>query len=70
MHKWMARAAGGTSQRLKPGLAMMRSLDRNAGWSAFRPSAVMLVVIMFPPIIRMVRQRSSPPAFMRTHDCF
>jgi hypothetical protein len=31
MHKWIANAAGGTSQRLKPGLAMMRSLDKNAG---------------------------------------
>src|SRR5687768_2832138 len=28
MHRWMARAAGGTSQRLKPGLAMMRSRSR------------------------------------------
>ena len=26
----MARAAGGTSQRLKPGGAMMRSRERNA----------------------------------------
>jgi hypothetical protein len=27
----MARAAGGTSQRLKPGRAMMRSFDRKPG---------------------------------------
>ena len=27
MHRWMASAAGGTSQRLKPGLATVRSLD-------------------------------------------
>src|ERR1043165_1369271 len=26
MHRWMASAAGGTSQRLKPGPAMVRSL--------------------------------------------
>ena len=28
MHRWMASAAGGTSQRLNPGPAMMRSLSR------------------------------------------
>src|SRR4051812_33083214 len=27
MHKWMASAAGGSSHRLKPGPAMVRSLD-------------------------------------------
>ena len=31
MHKWMAKAAGGTSQRLKPSPAMMRSLERKPG---------------------------------------
>ena len=31
IHKWIAKAAGGTSQRLKPSLAMMRSLDRKPG---------------------------------------
>jgi hypothetical protein len=31
IQRWMASAAGGTSQRLKPGLAIMRSLDKNAG---------------------------------------
>src|SRR3954471_1258269 len=29
MLRWMARAAGGTSQRLNPGFATMFSLDRN-----------------------------------------
>src|SRR5262245_16701798 len=29
MHKWMASAAGGTSQRLNPGPAMIRSLDKS-----------------------------------------
>ena len=29
--RWMASAAGGTSQRLKPGGAMMRSLERMFG---------------------------------------
>src|SRR3569623_166375 len=28
MHRWMARAAGGTSQRLKPGPAIVRPLSR------------------------------------------
>ena len=31
MQRWMHRAAGGTSQRLKPGLAMIRSRERSAG---------------------------------------
>jgi hypothetical protein len=31
MHKWMAKAAGGTSQRLKRGPAMVRSLANNPG---------------------------------------
>ena len=31
MHRWMHSAAGGTSQRLKPGLAMIRSLESSAG---------------------------------------
>ena len=28
MHRWIARAAGGTSQRLKPGWAMILSLSK------------------------------------------
>src|SRR3954453_10836393 len=31
MHRWTARAAGGMSQRLKPGLATMRSRARKPG---------------------------------------
>ncbi len=31
IHRWMARAAGGTSQRLKPGPAMVRSRARKPG---------------------------------------
>jgi hypothetical protein len=31
IHKWMAKAAGGTSQRLKRGPAMVRSLANNPG---------------------------------------
>src|ERR1700712_2944545 len=33
MHRWIASAAGGTSQRLKPGPAIVRSFDRNPGVS-------------------------------------
>ena len=66
----MAKAAGGTSQRLKPGLAMMRSLDRNAGWSACRPPAVMLVLIVYPPIISMVRQPLFTPGLMHAGMTF
>src|SRR5262249_10478516 len=31
MHRWIASAAGGTTQRLKPGRAMMRSRSRMLG---------------------------------------
>src|SRR6478672_3406328 len=31
MHRWIASAAGGTSQRLNPGLATMRSRSRRLG---------------------------------------
>ena len=31
MQRWMQSAAGGTSQRLNPGLAMIRCRDRSAG---------------------------------------
>src|SRR5579863_5960888 len=31
MHRWIARAHGGTSQRLKPGLAIRRCLSRRPG---------------------------------------
>ena len=48
MHRWMASAAGGTSQRLKPGLAMMRSLDRNAGGEAELPAAMLILIGVSP----------------------
>ena len=45
--QWMHSAAGGTSQRLKPGLAMMRSLESSAGPAA--PTlAVLAIVVSFP----------------------
>src|SRR5215831_7944819 len=34
MDRWMASAAGGTSHRLKPGVAMIRSFDRSGADSA------------------------------------
>ena len=42
MHRWIARAAGGTSQRLKPGRAMMRSFDRKPGALATVPDVILL----------------------------
>ncbi|GLO50501.1 hypothetical protein PPUN110474_19010 [Pseudomonas putida] len=44
MHRWMARAAGGTNQRLKPGRAMMRSFDRKPGALAKVPAATVLLM--------------------------
>src|ERR1051325_6960679 len=35
--RWMARAAGGTSQRLKPGPAMVRSLDNSPEFTRRAP---------------------------------
>src|SRR3569833_2783623 len=32
MQRWMASAAGGTSQRVNPGPAMIRSLSSSPGW--------------------------------------
>ena len=40
MERWMARAAGGTSQRLKPGFAMMRSRES-------RPAITVLLGVVF-----------------------
>ena len=48
MHRWMANAAGGTSQRLKPGLAMMRSLDKNAGCATMPLSLTCVFIIISP----------------------
>ena len=47
MHRWMHSAAGGTSQRLKPGLAMIRSLESSAG-PASPTLAVLAMVVPFP----------------------
>jgi hypothetical protein len=40
----MAKAAGGTSQRLKPGRAMMRSFDRKLGAPAKVPAVTLLLM--------------------------
>jgi hypothetical protein len=53
MHKWMAKAAGGTNQRLKPGEAMVRSFDKKPGASlpkAWAP-AEMAVDMMSPVVV-------------------
>ncbi|MNU11944.1 hypothetical protein D3C72_2602110 [compost metagenome] len=49
MHRWMANAAGGTNQRLKPGRAMMRSFDRKLGALATAPA----VILLFMDVILM-----------------
>ncbi|MNC43961.1 hypothetical protein D3C75_928500 [compost metagenome] len=48
MHRWIARAAGGTNQRLKPGRAMMRSFDRKPGALAKVPAATVLLIGLDP----------------------
>ena len=48
MQRWMHRAAGGTSQRLKPGLAMIRSRERSAG-EVFAAVALAAVMTRSPP---------------------
>src|SRR5579871_1174520 len=45
MQRWMQRAAGGTSQRLNPAFAMMRSRSSNPGPDAKLRSACSSVVI-------------------------
>ncbi|MNH27682.1 hypothetical protein D3C79_878050 [compost metagenome] len=49
MHRWMASAAGGTSQRLKPGAAMIRSLDRKPGLLVNVPAVILLFIYCVPP---------------------
>jgi hypothetical protein len=53
MHKWIASAAGGTSQRLNPGFAMVRSRDNKPGASGTGKVAVLAV--MNPPVYLPVR---------------
>lgn len=48
MHKWMASAAGGTSQRLKPGAAIIRSFDKKPGLLLIAPAVILLLIIVFP----------------------
>ncbi len=54
MHRWMQSAAGGTSQRLKPALAIVRSLSRNP---APAPD-------MVPPLLMVVIEPSLQPLFL------
>jgi hypothetical protein len=48
MQRWMQSAAGGTSQRLNPALAMMRSRSSNPATGAKPPPACAIVVICVP----------------------
>src|SRR5689334_1783117 len=45
MHRWMQSAAGGTNQRLKPGLAMIRSRSRRPAGLPTRSPAPSTVVM-------------------------
>jgi hypothetical protein len=57
MHKWMQSAAGGTSQRLKPAVAIVRSLSRNpAPAPGTLPALLIVVIAIFPcsPLLKRV----------------
>src|SRR5258708_29823520 len=47
MHRWIQSAAGGTIQRLKPAVAIVRSLSRNP---APVPDMVPLIVVIEPSL--------------------
>src|SRR5882672_1536959 len=49
MHRWMQSAAGGTSQRLKPAVAIVRSLSRNPAPAPDTVPALLIVVIVVSP---------------------
>src|SRR5437016_5485430 len=49
MHRWMQSAAGGTSQRLKPAVAMVRSLSRILPPAPDMVPALLIVVIRSSP---------------------
>src|SRR6187551_887513 len=60
MHRWMHRAAGGTSQRLKPAVAMMRSRSKMPGVPGKAPAVP--IVVMKTPMRRLSQDglRSEP----------
>src|ERR1700751_4390761 len=58
MHRWMQSAAGGTSQRLKPAAAIVRSLSRKPASAPDIVRALLIVVIY-----------SSFAAALTGHDC-
>src|SRR3954454_21307506 len=49
MHRWMQSAAGGTSQRLKPAVATVRSLSRTPAPAPDTVPALLIVVIDVSP---------------------
>src|ERR1700712_2487304 len=49
MHRWMQSAAGGTSQRLKPAVAIVCSLSRNPAPAPDTVPALLNVVIIISP---------------------
>src|SRR6201991_1575857 len=49
MHRWMQSAAGGTSQRLKPAVAIVRSRSRKPAPAPDTPAVLLIVVILSLP---------------------
>src|SRR5579872_6708340 len=72
IHRWMASAAGGTSQRLKPGPAMTRSLVKKPGVDTT------LAAVICDPLIRVKsrrwrfdgRGRKQPPEVGRVYGAY
>ena len=58
MQRWIASAAGGTSQRLNPGLAMMRSRERSPGARCPTPTVAAAIARFSPsPVLSFLSLR-------------
>src|SRR6201999_480821 len=68
MHRWMQSAAGGTSHRLKPAAAIVRSLSRKPPPAELMPPVLLIVVIRpssQPSLVGWVCLFGPSPAFAR-----
>jgi hypothetical protein len=61
MHKWMASAGGGTSQRLKRGPATVRSRESDPPDEG--SMRISLWVVMFPPLLFLITGLAHFPQF-------
>src|ERR1700751_2229722 len=71
MHRWMQSAAGGTSQRLKPAAAIVRSLSRKPVPAELMPPVLLIVVIRpssQPSLGGQVCLIGPSPAFARNNN--